>query len=168
MVWGGAWQTAACYSVSVPLSIIFLVWVVLGGYVFWRWRLLFVSLVPRRVPIYVGYLLVAFPVVVVEEALTCGTFPHCLLITLPMFFLHLSAFYPLVRFVRLSVWTLIVLYGLWGSVHEFFISGKWDEFAQHGVLVLIIMLCLNTLIYSVISILPVTYVVMRNNRGGVK
>ncbi len=146
----------------MPLSVIFLVWVVLCGGLFLYLRPKITTIFTLSIPTYFAYLLIALPIVTVEEALTCGTFPGCLMVTLPMFFLHLSAFYPLIRYTNISENTLVVLYGFWGTFHEFIISGKLALFAPEGIPVLLIMIGLNTLIYAVIGILPIAYATRRN------
>lgn len=144
------------------LLVVFFVWVVGFGVLSFYLRDSVAALFIKRsrFPRYVNFLIIALLLVVIEEAFTCGSFPSCLIITVPAFWLHLLLFYvPLVLFgiLRFRFWTIVLLYGLWGSFWEFIVDGKYTWFYEQGVAAFFVLVILNTLIYAVIAMLPVYY-----------
>lgn len=146
----------------MDLLTIFLVWVVGCGLLAYllRDKITHFFIEYIHLPPYINFLLIALPFVVVEEALTCGSFPSCLTITLPAFWVHLSFFYVatlMVKILRDTYWLSIFVYGIWGSVSEFVINSKYVWVSEHGAFVFSVLVVFNTLIYMVIVIVPLHY-----------
>jgi hypothetical protein len=103
----------------------------------------------------VHFWFIAIFISVIEEFFTAGTdFPNRLLTTVPIFLLMFLCIFLIYKKLKLSHTSLIVIFGLIGTVNEFLVVGRIFIYPVSASLV---MIPLTFLIYAVTAYLPTWY-----------
>lgn len=144
----------------MTLTTVFLIWVIgFGGLSLFVKDKLALKLLKIKLPTILTYLLIATPLILVEEFLTCETsYFSCITFTYPAFLLMFLILFAFIKVFKLTLWPAVSVFGLMGWINEFILVGRIDDMSGA---VLLIMSVLAFLIYFVLAIIPVAYLVQK-------
>ena len=109
-----------------------------------------------KLPQYLNFFLLASPLIIFEELLTCRPVIslECLPTTFPSFHIMLGGLYIFWRLTKLSYLKTALLFGIFGAFNEMIILGKHFILPIH---ISILFWILVIPIYSLISLIPLYY-----------
>ena len=109
-----------------------------------------------KLPIILNYFILIFPLVLIEEYLTCETpFFSCVLVTVPAFYFFFILLYFIQVWKKLSYMQASILFGFVGWFNEFILVGRIFDL---GLLHIIVFTILVIPIYSILAIIPSHYI----------
>lgn len=142
---------------------IFIGWVIVGGLFFLKTKSVAAGWLMRfRWPLVVKYLLLATPIILVEEYLTCEVaYGQCIRWTLPIFYFWFLLLFVIQQFFKLSWIKAVILFGVLGWFNEFLLVGRIYFYPLN---ISLIVSPLAFLIYSVMAIWPSYFLAQRLRR----
>lgn len=144
----------------MDLFLISFIWIIgFGGlFNFFKKRLGRFFVLHSKLPVILNYYIIATPVILIEEFLTCETpFLQCITHTLPAFYLLFLIIYIIQNYFKLSYINLSLIFGFLGWFNEMFLVGR---IFTYDIFDFIIITVLVVPIYFVVAILPVFYLNM--------
>ncbi|PIS04547.1 MAG: hypothetical protein COT81_05885 [Candidatus Buchananbacteria bacterium CG10_big_fil_rev_8_21_14_0_10_42_9] len=136
---------------------VFLYWIIIIGGLSFFLKDFFANNIKKYSPFGrpINFLILAFPLVLIEEYLTCETpYKECIVITLPAFLILYLILYFIQKKFKLSYLKASVTLGVLGWINEFILVGRINELTLP---LLVLFSILGFLIYFVLAIIPSYY-----------
>ena len=111
-----------------------------------------------KIPELAAYIIIAVPLILVEEFLTAeGPYLSTIVVTLPAFLFFFLILFVIIRIFKINYLGASAVFGAMGWVNEFLLVGRLWSLASLPV-VLLVMSILAFMIYAVLALLPTYYI----------